>query len=138
MSAMIVRRTAVACTLVVGATFSPLGARRGAAQSPPARADSGRPRVVAAEATEALRLDGVLDEAVWTRAEAVDGFVQAEPWEGRPASEKTEVRVAYDEENLYIGARLHDSDPDALVVTDIRKDFTESEQDVFAVILDTF
>jgi len=68
----------------------------------------------------------------------VSGFTQAEPNEGRPSTEKTEVRVAYDDDNLYIGAYMHDSEPDRLVVTDIKKDFTETEEDGFGVIIDTF
>jgi hypothetical protein len=64
--------------------------------------------------------------------------VQAEPQEGRPATEKTEVWVAYDDQALYLAAYLYDSDPDGIVVNDIRKDFDEGSQDVFSVILDTF
>lgn len=102
------------------------------------RTDAQRPHVRAVPTHGEIRLDGVLDEEVWRRAEAVTGFIQAEPREGQPATERTEVRIAFDGSTLYIGAYLHDSEPDALVVTDIKKDFTDSEQDVFAVILDTF
>jgi hypothetical protein len=108
------------------------------AQIPTTRSDGDRLRVDAVESTDGVRVDGVLDEEVWSRARPVSGFVQAEPREGQPASERTEVRVAWDAENLYIGAYLHDSDPDGLVTTDIKKDFKETEQDAFSVILDTF
>jgi len=87
---------------------------------------------------EPIRLDGRLDEAVWRDTPAAGGFVQAEPREGEPSSEETEVWVAFDEENLYVGAYLHDSDPSGIVVNDIRKDFDDQTQDVFSVILDTF
>jgi len=97
-----------------------------------------RPSLTATEVIQPVRLDGVLDDAVWLRAAPATGFVQAEPREGLPASEPTEVWVAYDEENLYVAAYLHDSQPDALVVNDIRKDFDQTSQDVFSVILDTF
>lgn len=96
-----------------------------------------RPEIVAHSAMAAIRLDGVLDEPVWQTTPAT-GFVQAEPREGLPATERTSVWVAYGDGNLYIAAHLYDSRPDHLVVNDIRKDFDERSQDVFSVILDTF
>jgi len=102
------------------------------------RTDDERPRIDAVEVREGIRLDGVLDDEVWQRARAVTDFVQAEPLEGQPTTERTEVRMAFDGDNLYIAAYLYDAEPDALVVTDIKKDFDEMEQDAFSVILDTF
>ena len=97
--------------------------------------DADRPRVRAIETNEPIRIDGRLTESIWS-GPALGGFIQAEPREGQPASEETEVWVAYDGDNLYIAAYLHDSEEP--VVNDIRKDFSESSQDVFQVILDTF
>jgi hypothetical protein len=102
------------------------------------RTDAERPRIEAVPSTGPIRLDGLLDEPVWRSAAPATGFLQAEPSEGQRASERTEVRVAYDGTNLYIGAMLYDADPDQFVVTDIKKDFSEAEQDAFSVILDTF
>ncbi len=99
---------------------------------------SPRPTIVAVPAQNAVRLDGILDEPVWQQTRPQSGFLQAEPREGMPATEKTEVWVAYDDERLYLAAFLYDSDPGGIVVNDIRKDFDESSQDVFSVILDTF
>jgi hypothetical protein len=65
-------------------------------------------------------------------------FIQADPLEGQPASEHTEVRIAYDADYLYIGAMMHDSDPDGIVVNELRKDFAGRDQDTFEVLLDTF
>ena len=56
-----------------------------------------------------LTLDGVLDEPAWATAAPVTSLVQLDPDEGQPASERTDVRILYDGEALYIGARLHDS-----------------------------
>ncbi|MFQ6047423.1 MAG: DUF5916 domain-containing protein [Gemmatimonadales bacterium] len=97
-----------------------------------------RPAVTAVPLSAEIRVDGVLDEAVWRTTEPATGFVQSEPDEGQPASERTEVWVAYDDENLYVAAHLYDSEPDALVVSDIRRDFRIDNQDTFEVILDTF
>lgn len=96
-------------------------------------------RALSATATSRpIRVDGVLDEADWRTAPVADGFVQSEPSTGAPASERTEVRVLYDANLLYIGAYLHDGEPGQLVVNDIKKDFKEEDQDDFEVILDTF
>jgi hypothetical protein len=97
--------------------------------------DAERRRVTAVRVEGDIVLDGRLDEAVW-RGVAQSGFVQAEPREGLPATADTEVWVAYDASTLYVAARLHDeAEP---TVNDIRKDFDESNQDVFQVIFDTF
>jgi Domain of unknown function (DUF5916)/Carbohydrate family 9 binding domain-like len=96
-------------------------------------------RVVTATAASApITVDGSLEEEVWRVAEPADGFVQAEPHEGEPASEQTEVRIAFDADALYVGVVCHDTAPDGIIVNDIRKDFAPGEQDSFEVIFDTF
>lgn len=94
--------------------------------------------LTALRAESPIRLDGVLDEEAWRRAAPATGFTQSEPREGQPATERTEVFIAYDAQYLYIGAMMHDSDAAREVVNDIRKDFREDDQDDFEVILDTF
>ena len=99
----------------------------------------GRRTVTAVEARAPVTLDGALDEEIWRTADPASDFVQAEPHEGQPATESTEVRVAYDRDALYIGVMCHDADSGAgAIVNDIRKDFVPGEQDSFEVILDTF
>ena len=94
--------------------------------------------VQATRATRAVVIDGKLDDAAWATAIPTSGFTQAEPRAGAPASEATDVRVLFDNENLYIGAVLHDPDAEHIVLNDIRKDFKEDDQDDFEVLLDTF
>lgn len=67
-------------------------------------------------------IDGRLDEEAWAQAEVVNGFTQTSPNDGEPATEKTEVRILYDDAALYIGARLFDSDPDNIAATLFRRD----------------
>ncbi len=98
----------------------------------------GRQTVSAVETRAPITLDGALDEEVWRTAEPATGFLQAEPHEGQAASERTEVRLAFDRDALYIGVICHDTDPSGIIVNDIRKDFVAGEQDTFEVILDTF
>ncbi len=98
----------------------------------------GRRTVSAVEAHAPIVLDGALDEEVWRAAEPAGEFVQAEPHEGEPATELTEVRLAFDRDAIYIGVVCHDTDPAGAIINDIRKDFVAGEQDSFEVILDTF
>ena len=102
---------------------------------PPAPA---RPVVQAARAEGVLKLDGRLDEEAWSKAVPVTGFTQHEPFEGKPATERTEVRILFDAQALYIGARLYDSDPAGIVHGEVRRDADLKDQDAFVVMLDTF
>ena len=85
-----------------------------------------------------IALDGRLDESLWARAPVSDRFLQQEPVEGQQPTERTEVRVAYDADNLYIGATLHDSDPDGIIGFQRQRDQDLSSDDRFMLILDTF
>lgn len=114
--------------------LSPVAAR-GQSTLPATITDAERRQATAVRVDETIRLDGRLDEAVW-RGPSESRFIQAEPREGQPATEETEVWVVYDESNLYVAARLHDSGEPT--VNEIRKDFGDTNQDVFQVILDTF
>jgi hypothetical protein len=69
-----------------------------------------------------LRLDGLLTEESWAAAPAIDRLTQQEPAEGQPASEETEIRVLYDQENLYVGIRAMDSEPDRIVARILQRD----------------
>ena len=76
----------------------------------PRREPAPRPTALAVAADQAPTIDGRLDDAVWGRATLIDNFVQEEPVEGAPASEKTEVRVAFDKDQLYFAVYAHYSD----------------------------
>lgn len=124
--------------LAAGLVPHALAAQQGAAPSTGSVNAERRREMVAAPAARAPRIDGVLDDDVWRDAQSSSDFVQSEPREGEPASERTVVQVAYDDDALYVAAYLHDASPDALIVNDIRKDFREDDQDSFEVLLDTF
>jgi hypothetical protein len=97
-----------------------------------------KPVSSASRITEAPSIDGALDERVWQDAAPLTGFVQAEPFEGMPASENTEVRILYDDEAIYVGVVLHDRDPSLIVTTDTRRDADLGDMDSFQMIFDTF
>jgi len=84
-------------------------------------------------------MDGnVLEDPIWTGAKATTGFWQIKPFEGAPATQKSQVFVGFTEEALYIGAVLHDDDPSRIIVSDSRRDADLNETDSFQVILDTY
>jgi hypothetical protein len=86
---------------------------------------------------DAVALDGRLDDPAWEEAEPVTDFVQVEPEEGGMPSRRTTVRIAYDAEALYIGARFRD-DPDGVLAYQKRRDAGLGTDDRFMWILDTF
>src|SRR6188508_3051270 len=98
----------------------------------------GRRAVSAIETRVGITLDGALDEEAWRLAEPATDFVQAEPLEGQPATEATDVRLVFDRDALYIGVDCRDEADARTIINDIRKDFPAGDQDTFEVILDTF
>ena len=83
-------------------------------------------------------IDGRLDDAVWKEAAVFTDFVQREPQEGTPVSERTEVRIAADGEALYVAAWLYDKDARGIVPGEKIRDGTLTNSDYFGFILDTF
>ncbi len=105
------------------------------AQSAPTAGE--RPSLRAVRTTDAVEVDGALDEAAWATAPVVDRFTQQEPQQGQPASDRTEVRVIYDAGHLYIG--VHAFASLAVSATEMRRDADRLfDEDNFQVILDTF
>ena len=98
----------------------------------------GKPSTIATSVTEAPIVDGRPTDGVWSAAEVVSGFTQSEPMEGSPVSERTEVRIIYDEDALYIAAWLYDRDPAAMVVGETRRDASLQNTDAFLFVLDTY
>ena len=97
------------------------------------------PRSIVALKTElAPVLDGRVDEEQWSTAQVASDFLQQWPVQGGPASERTEVRILYTEDALYIGVICYDSEPDRIVDTQSRRDGDLSNSDSVLIILDTY
>ena len=90
------------------------------------------------ETDESIELDGRLDEDVWMRAVPATNFRQQDPDNGAPATEQTEVRFAYDDEKLYMGVTLFDSEPDELNYYQMGRDGYLPGDDKLQWALDTF
>jgi hypothetical protein len=84
-----------------------------------------------------IALDGRLDEGAWLNAIPISDFTQQEPVEGGVPSERTEVRIVFDSDNLYIGAMIYD-DPEGILAYQRERDAFLSTDDRFMWILDTF
>ena len=87
-----------------------------------ARDDRGRITLRATRLTSPLSLDGALDESVYTDVQAIDHFVQQEPDEGKPGTEKTLVWLFFDDSNFYVSVRSFDTAPERLVANELRRD----------------
>jgi len=105
----------------------------------PTAADDGRGLIRPPAVSDPPHVDGRLDEAVWQRALVIDDFVQRQPREGAPASERTEVRILYTPTHLYLGFRAFDKRPDAMVATARKRDdFSVVENEQFALAIDSY
>jgi hypothetical protein len=80
-------------------------------------------------------LDGRLGEAAWSEAPVATGFIQRQPNEGQRAVHQTDVRILFDDEAIYVGARMHDPDPRSIARQMTRRD-EEGPFDYFALELD--
>ena len=118
-------KTAIAVVLALRCFVMPAAAQEAVPSSP----------AVAAARASPVRIDGRLDEAAWSAAQPVAGFVQAEPLEGAAVDQPTEVRVLFDEEAIYVGARMHDSAPGSIARQVVRRD-ESGQYDYFEVSLD--
>ncbi len=95
-------------------------------------------RLESVKISEKIVIDGKLEEESWGKAPVATGFIQNEPQPGEPASEQTEVRVLYDNENIYFGFVMKESRMDEIVINELDKDFSRRYTDTIEVILDTF
>jgi hypothetical protein len=97
------------------------------------------PVLQAARASAGIRVDGRLDDDAWAQADTATGFVQQRPSPGAAASQRTEVRVLYDDAALYVAARMHDDRADSIAAPLARRDVTGGlYSDWFDVLVDSY
>ena len=99
---------------------------------------AGRPNVTAARTAQPPLIDGNLDDAIWQRATRITEFVQQSPLEGEPATEDTEVYIAYDDDHLYFGLYAHYSQPSMMRANRVDRDQAFFGDDLISVYFDTF
>ena len=126
----------LAAALLVTATT-----RAWAGQAPQAASENGGPPTIVATRLaegESIVLDGRLDEPGWSRADAGGDFVQIDPENGRPATEKTEIRILFSANALYIGVISFDSEPSRMMSYQRRRDEGLPADDKIQMVIDTF
>jgi hypothetical protein len=96
------------------------------------------PEIGAVRRTAPVVIDGRLDEAAWEAAGAATDFRQREPSEGEAATQRTEVRFLFDDDALYVGARMYDDLGAAGVRSRLVRRDADAESDFISVILDTY
>ena len=105
----------------------------------PELAVPGVPIAWAVEVNKGPVIDGdVLSDPVWKEAPLVSDFQQTRPDEGEAASERTEVRIVYDQDTLYFGVVCYVTDPRTVIVSDSRRDTSLTDTDSFRIIFDTY
>jgi hypothetical protein len=93
---------------------------------------------VATVITARINLDGLLDEAVWRGSPKIGELIQRIPNSGARPSERTEVTILYDKDNLYIGVMCYDSEPDKVLAAQMTRDASMNTDDRVEILLDTF
>jgi uncharacterized protein DUF5916/cellulose/xylan binding protein with CBM9 domain len=109
-----------------------------AAQAPAGRTEPPLPTSHAVRLSGSIRLDGKIDEPAWRDAPVTDQFTQIDPDEGKPATQRTEVRVLYDDEALYVAYRLHDTEPHRIIARLGRRDGSLGDSDWVGLMIDSY
>src|SRR5262245_37658874 len=78
--------------------------------------------VHAMRVTKPIDVDGILDEPEWSEAIPETTFYDSDPYEGARTSQRTEIRVLYDDNSIFVGARMFDTHPDSVIARLTRRD----------------
>ena len=132
--------------LVIGLAFVPwvLAAQTQAGSGAPSAASLAYghrlpvPNARAVRRAGSIVLDAKLDEPVWQAAQPISQFTQSDPNEGQPASQHTEVRFVYDDDALYVGAKMYDSEGAHGVMTRLVRHDATFDSDYLQVVIDGY
>ena len=101
-------------------------------------AEAATKSAVATSTTEAITIDGVLDEPIWRAAPTIGDLTQRQPDQGRPPTQRTDVTLLYDRDHLYVGVVAYDSEPQRVIGMQMARDASLSSDDRIEILLDTF
>ncbi len=99
--------------------------------------DSEIKSVLASKTDQKITIDGLFDEEDWQKAPIASGFSTIEPQPGFSLSQKSEIKILYDDKSIYIAARLLDESADSILIELSERDNVQNA-DWFALILDTY
>jgi hypothetical protein len=114
------------------ASFTPHAVPQQSVSGPEARSS------IVTVATSEIVVDGILEEQPWNSAPKIGDLIQKEPRAGEMPSERTEVTLLRDANNLYIGVMCFDSEPDRIIGTEMQRDANLADDDRITIVLDTF
>ncbi len=83
-------------------------------------------------------IDGMLDDPAWAQAAVINDLWQVEPLEGAQPSQRTEVRIAYDDDFIYFGVRCFDHEPDRIIASQLKRDGSLEADDRIEIVIDPF
>jgi hypothetical protein len=95
-----------------------------------------RKQYLAVRITNSPVINGVLDDEAWQSGEWAGGFTQNQPYSGRPESQKTEFKILFDDNNLYVAIKAFDTSPDSIVNHLSRRD--QQDGDLVGIIIDSY
>ena len=87
---------------------------------------------------QAIQVDGILDEAIWHQHETIGELIQAIPRSGEEPTERTDVRMAFDDNAVYIAVHCFDRLPEGIVAQEMSRDARLFNDDYIQLLLDTF
>src|SRR5262245_7605203 len=90
------------------------------------------------EPDERIALDGRMEEPIWSRLAPATDFIQFQPDNGAPASQRTEVRIAFSHDALYMGVTCFDTEPDKMLGNTMKRDEFLRSDDRFQWVIDPF
>ncbi len=97
---------------------------------------AGKKQYKATRISVAPNINGILDDIAWQSGTWIDDFTQNEPFNGRAASQRTEFKILFDDDNLYVAIKAFDTSPDSIVNRLTRRD--EADGDLVGIIFDSF
>jgi hypothetical protein len=101
-------------------------------------AQEGKKTVFALPVSVAPKIDGSLDEEAWSKAPVAGDFIQRRPYNGKPATFRTEVKFLYDNTGLYVGAQMYDPSPDSILTQLGLRDSKDLNSDYFMLTISPF
>ena len=101
--------------------------------------DVERRQIIAVKVKTPPKIDGILNDAVWEKAQPSEDFIQTSPNRGKPMSQQTSIRILYDDNNIYLGFQCYDTKPDKIFGSEMRRDYDIWEaDDHVGFVLDTY
>ena len=128
-----IRGTFLATALCIAGRADTLPQRESASQVETRAADVAQ----AFRVDHAPKLDGTLNDPLWQSAKPITEFRQQEPYEGQPATERTEVRILHTRHAVYFGIHCFDSEPSRIIASELRRDVSQNLDDHFEVLIDS-